>query len=203
MKDVPSLQRLTGELCRLPGVGPKTAERLAYFVLRSSEPDVQRLSEALTKVKAQVKACPQCFAFTESESLCAYCADATRHDHILCVVEQPMDVARIDAAGVFKGRYHVLHGALSPLEGIGPGDIKAQALLQRVKPPSLVQEVVLATDADIEGDTTALYLAGELARKGLKVTRLARGVPVGGGIDYIDRRTLGMALENRVLFECR
>lgn len=203
MKDVPSLQRLAGELCRLPGVGPKTAERLAYFVLRSGKPDVQRLSEALVGVKERVRTCPQCFAFTESESLCFYCADATRQDNILCVVEQPMDVARIDAAGVFRGRYHVLHGALSPLEGVGPGDIKAQALLQRVKPPSLVQEVVLAMDADIEGDTTALYLAGELVHEGVKVTRLARGVPVGGGIDYIDRRTLGMALENRVLFECR
>ena len=203
MKGLPSLQNLIDELCRLPSVGPKTAERLAYFILSSSKASAESLAQALLQVKTQIKTCPQCYSFTESDNLCSYCADAARHDNILCVVEQPMDVARLDAAGVFRGRYHVLHGALSPLNGVGPGDIKAGALLQRVKAPSLVQEVVLAMDADLEGDTTALYLAEELSREGVKVTRLARGMPIGGDIDYIDRRTLGLALENRVLFECR
>lgn len=203
MKNLPSLQRLIDELCRWPGIGPKTAERLAYFVLSSSHVSAEQLAQALLQVKTKIKTCPQCFSFTENDSLCHYCADEARHDSILCVVEQPMDVARIDAAGVFRGRYHVLHGALSPLNGVGPDDIKAGALLQRVKTPTLVQEVVLAMDADLEGDATALYLAEELTREGVKVTRLARGVPIGGDIDYVDRRTLGLALENRVLFECR
>jgi len=198
---VPTLEKLIHELGKLPGIGTKTAQRLAYFILRSPENYVEALSEAIQLVKLNIKECPQCFSYTE-ESLCHYCEDSHRSNETICVVEDPGDIARLESSQVFKGRYHVLHGAISPLDGITPQDLKIQALLNRIeeskKTETPIKEVILALDADLEGDTTVLYLAKILGQIGIKVTRIAHGVPIGGDIDYIDHRTLGRALENRI-----
>lgn len=199
---IPSLTSLVHELSRLPGVGPKTAQRLAYHILRSPGDYVQSLRDALKNVKEKVHECPVCYSFTEEEDACFYCSDLHRSKETLCVVEDPLDIERIESSGVFKGRYHVLHGAIAPLDGIGPEDLKIQALLERLDPspenPNGVKEVILALDADLEGDTTVLYLAKILKDKGIRASRIAHGVPIGGDIDYIDFRTLGRAIENRV-----
>jgi recombination protein RecR len=192
---VPALERLVSELSKLPGVGPKTAQRLAYHILRSPADYNEALQEALREVSANVHECPVCFSYTEEE-LCHFCTDSNRRDDLICVVEDPADIARIDSSGAFRGRYHVLHGAISPLEGIRPEDIRLAPLLERVK--SGVVEVILALDADLEGDTTVLYIAKQLGAMDIKVTRIAHGIPIGGDIDYIDHRTLGRALENRI-----
>jgi len=192
---VPSLERLVEELAKLPGVGPKTAQRLAYFILRSPESYALALREALQSVKENVVECASCFSYTEDEQ-CYFCADQNRRNDILCVVEDPSDISRIESSGVFRGRYHVLHGAISPLDGIGPEDIRLAPLLERLKGP--VGEVILALDADLEGDTTVLYIAKQLQGRNIKVTRIAHGIPIGGDIDFIDHRTLGRALENRI-----
>jgi len=199
---VPSLDKLIHELSRLPGVGEKTAQRLAYYILRTNEDYTQNLRQALQQVKDNIHECPKCFSFTEEE-LCHFCADDKRQDDLLCVVEDPADIARIENSQAFRGRYHVLHGAISPLDGVTPKDLKVQALLDRVrdgregKGPE-IKEVILALDADLEGDTTVLYLAKVLSEMNVQVTRIAHGVPIGGDIDFIDYRTLGRALENRV-----
>ena len=143
-----------------------------------------------------------CFSFTEEDGACQFCTDPMRSDNVLCVVEDPADIERVESSGVFRGRYHVLHGAISPLDGISPQDLKIQALLDRLQPSSdgavAVTEVILALDADLEGDTTVLYLAKILKDMNIKTSRIAHGVPIGGDIDYIDYRTLGRAIENRV-----
>lgn len=202
LQKIPSLNHLIHELGRLPGVGPKTAQRLAYHILRSPDEFVQSLRDALRGVKEKIHECPICFAFTEEEDACHFCKDPMRTDDVICVVEDPADIERIESSGVFRGRYHVLHGAISPLDGIGPQDLKIQALLDRIAPqiadgPS-VHEVILALDADLEGDTTVLYLAKILKDMKIKTSRIAHGVPIGGDIDYIDYRTLGRAIENRI-----
>lgn len=183
-------------------MGPKTAQRLAYHILRSPNDFVQALRDALKSVKEKIHECPVCYSFTEEEIACYYCSDANRTKDTLCVVEDPLDIERIESSGVFRGRYHVLHGAIAPLEGIGPEDLKIPALLERLEPseenPNGVKEVILALDADLEGDTTVLYLAKILKDKGIRASRIAHGVPIGGDIDYIDFRTLGRAIENRV-----
>jgi recombination protein RecR len=199
---IPSLNSLVHELSRLPGVGPKTAQRLAYHILRSPSDFVQALRDALKNVKERIHECPICYSFTEEEGACYYCADPNRAGEVLCIVEEPLDIERIESSGVFRGRYHVLHGAIAPLDGIGPEDLKIQALLDRLEPsemnPTGVKEVIFALDADLEGDTTVLYLAKILKDKGIRTSRIAHGVPIGGDIDYIDFRTLGRAIENRV-----
>jgi recombination protein RecR len=199
---IPSLNSLVHELNRLPGVGPKTAQRLAYHILRSPNDFVQALRDALKDVKEKIHECPICYSFTEEEEACSYCADPNRSKETLCVVEDPLDIERIESSGVYRGRYHVLPGAIAPLEGIGPEDLKIPALLERLEPssdnPNGVKEVILALDADLEGDTTVLYLAKILKDKGIRASRIAHGVPIGGDIDYIDFRTLGRAIENRV-----
>ncbi len=200
---VPSLEKLVHELSRLPGIGPKTAQRLAYFVLKSPKEFNDSLRAALMAVKNDVKECPQCFSYTEAEDLCHYCSDPSRHEDVLCVVEDPADISRVEISGVFRGRYHVLQGAISPLDGIGPEQLKIQALLERIDQRQneggpVLREIILALDADLEGDTTVLYLAQLLRKRGLQVTRIAHGVPIGGDIDYVDHRTLGRAIENRV-----
>lgn len=192
---VPSLERLTLELTKLPGVGPKTAERLAYHILRSPEAYSEALREALLAVKTNIHECPKCFSYTEDE-LCRFCADPERTEEILCVIENPSDIPRIESSGAFMGRYHVLHGTISPLDGIGPEDIRLAPLIERSQ--NGVKEVILALDADLEGDTTVLYIAKQLNPRDIKVTRIAHGIPIGGDIDYIDHRTLGRALENRI-----
>ncbi|MEN0058737.1 MAG: recombination mediator RecR [Bdellovibrio sp.] len=202
MLHISALEKLTHELSRLPGIGPKTAQRLAYFVLRSAQDYPERLSEALLRVKAEVHECPRCFNYTDTD-LCRYCEDSHRSDESICVVEEPADIMRIESSGAFRGRYHVLHGVISPLEGVGPKDLKIQELLERINAgldgdSPTVKEVILALDADLEGDTTILYLAKQLQGKGLKLSRIAHGVPIGSDIDFIDDRTMGRALQNRV-----
>ncbi|MGE0528482.1 MAG: recombination mediator RecR [Bdellovibrionales bacterium] len=202
LQKIPSLNQLVHELSRLPGIGPKTAQRLAYHLLKSPNEHVQLLRDSLKAIKERIRECPQCFAFTEEEDLCHLCTDPMRSDASICVVEDPSDIERIESSGVFRGRYHVLQGAISPLDGIGPQDLKIQALLDRLGPDaeghSPVQEVILALDADLEGDTTVLYLAKILKDMKIKTSRIAHGVPIGGDIDYVDHRTLGRAIENRV-----
>lgn len=202
LQKIPSLNKLVHELSRLPGVGPKTAQRLAYHLLRSPNEFVQSLRDALKGVKEKIHECPVCFSFTEEADSCHFCSDLMRTNEVLCVVEDPADIERVESSGVFRGRYHVLHGALSPLDGINPQDLKIQALLDRLSPKDdgepEVKEVILALDADLEGDTTVLYLAKILKDMNIKTSRIAHGVPIGGDIDYIDYRTLGRAIENRV-----
>lgn len=200
---VPSFAALVHELTKLPGVGPKSAQRLAYHLLKAKDEDVDALRRSLADVKALIHDCPQCFAYTENPNLCHLCLDPTRRDDVLCVVEDPSDIGRIESSGVFKGRYHVLQGAISPLEGISPQDLKIPALLDRIKRGQMgespaIREVILALDSDLEGDTTVLYLAKILREMGVATSRIAHGVPIGSDIDYIDFRTLGRAIENRV-----
>lgn len=202
MLNIPALEKLVHELSRLPGVGPKTAQRLAYHILRSREDYTDRLSDALMRVRAEVHTCPRCFNYTDAD-LCRYCEDAHRQDDVLCVVEEPSDIMRIESSGAFRGRYHVLHGAISPLEGVRPEDLKIADLLKRVEmglhgAAPMIREIILALDADLEGDTTVLYLAKQLQGKNVKLSRIAHGVPIGSDIDFIDDRTMGRALENRV-----
>lgn len=202
IQKIPSLTKLVHELSRLPGIGPKTAGRLAYYILRSDSEFVMSLRDALKQVKERIHECPVCYSFTEEEDACHYCTDPMRSNNSICVVEDPADINRIESSGAFRGRYHVLHGAISPLEGVRPQDLKIQALLDRISPtldnPRPVEEVILALDADLEGDTTVLYLAKILKDMNIKTSRIAHGVPIGGDIDYVDYRTLGRAIENRV-----
>lgn len=202
MLHISALEKLVHELSRLPGIGPKTAQRLAYYILRSQGEYSERLSEALLRVRAEVHDCPRCFNYTDAD-LCRYCEDPHRSDESICVIEEPSDIMRIESSGAFRGRYHVLHGAISPLEGIGPKDLKIQELIDRVDAGlngtgPLVKEIILALDADLEGDTTILYITKHLQGKGLKISRIAHGVPIGSDIDFVDDRTMGRALENRV-----
>lgn len=197
MLRIGALERLVHQLNRLPGIGPKTAQRLAYQILR--EPDLSTgLQEALIAVRESVHLCSKCFSYTDEPTVCRYCADHSRRDDLLCIVEEPSDIVRVESSGAFRGRYHVLHGAISPLDNIGPDDLKIRELLERIEAPEKITEVILALDPDLEGDTTVLYLAKVLSARGLKVTRIASGVPLGSDIDYVDDRTLGRALENRV-----
>ena len=202
LQKIPSLNQLVHHLGRLPGIGPKSAQRLAYHILRTPDEFVRELGESLTAVKEKIHDCPLCFSYTEETDLCHLCKDPMRTDDSLCVVEDPADIERVESSGVFRGRYHVLHGAISPLDGVGPQDLKIDALLDRVRATaegvSRVREVILALDADLEGDTTVLYLAKILKDMNIKTSRIAHGVPIGGDIDYIDYRTLGRAIENRV-----
>ena len=205
MLRIKSLEKLVHELSRLPGIGPKTAQRLAYFIVKSKDQYGERLTEALRGVREEVRECPQCFNFTDLE-ICKFCEDSHRTQDLLCVVEEPSDIVRVESSGVYRGKYHVLHGALSPLEGVGPEDLKIQPLFDRISAgisgqgPS-IREVILALDPDLEGDTTVLYLTKRLQLLGVKVTRIAQGVPIGSDIDFIDDRTMGRALENRVHLE--
>lgn len=195
MFKIGSLEKLIHELNRLPGVGPKTAQRLAYHILRT--PDFSdKLQEALKLVQENVHLCPQCFSYTDEAELCRYCSDVHRRDDLICVVEEPSDIVRVESSGVFRGRYHVLHGAISPLDNIGPQDLKIRELMERID-KGVIKEIILALDPDLEGDTTVLYLAKALADRNVKITRIASGVPLGSDIDYVDDRTLGRALENR------
>ncbi len=202
MLHISALEKLVHEMSRLPGIGPKTAQRLAYFILKSENEFPERLSEALLRVRAEVHDCPRCFNFTDTD-LCRYCEEPHRSNDSICVVEEPADIMRIESSGAFRGRYHVLHGAISPLEGIGPKDLKIQELIDRVNngidgDGPEIKEIILALDADLEGDTTILYLTKQLQGKGLKLSRIAHGVPIGSDIDFIDDRTMGRALQNRV-----
>lgn len=205
MLKVPALQLLVHELSKLPGIGQKSAERIAYNLLRSPTEKSKTLAEALFAIKEKVHTCPQCYTFTE-EDLCYYCSHPERLDSIICVVEEPSAIERIEQSRTFKGRYHVLHGAIAPLMGISPEKLKIQELVLRIEKGlqqegAAVSELILALDADLEGDTTILYLTQVLSSYPIKLTRLAQGVPIGSGMDYLDERTLGRALQNRVEIE--
>jgi recombination protein RecR len=189
------IQDLIDELSRLPGIGPKSAQRLAFYMVKAPPQDAKRLAEAIIAAKERVRFCKECFSVSEGE-LCRICRDPGRDPTVLCVVEESKDQAAIEKAGVIKGRYHVLGGAISPLEGIGPDDLRVQELLDRVSRDH-VEEVILATNPNLEGNATAMYVAALLKPVGIKVTRLASGLPVGGDLEYADEVTLGQALEGR------
>lgn len=202
MLHIPALEKLVHELSRLPGVGPKTAQRLAFYILKSKDSFPEKLSEALLRVQTEVHSCPECFNYTDRE-LCKFCEDPHRQSDSICLVEEPSDIFRIESSGAFHGRYHVLHGVISPLEGITAKDLKIQELMSKIQSGldgegPVIKEVILALDADLEGDTTALYLAKTLQGKGVKLSRIAHGIPIGSDIDFIDDRTMGRALENRI-----
>jgi recombination protein RecR len=190
-----AIQDLIDELGRLPGVGPKSAQRIAFHVLSSDPADVKRLSLALQRVKELVRFCTACFNVSESEQ-CRICRDPRRHDEAICVVEEPKDVVAIEKTGEFRGRYHVLGGAINPLEGIGPDNLRIRELMTRLQSGD-VKELILATDPNTEGEATATYLALLVKPMGLRVTRLASGLPVGGDLEYADEITLGRAFEGR------
>ncbi|MEK6665756.1 MAG: recombination mediator RecR [candidate division NC10 bacterium] len=187
--------RLIEALQKLPGIGPKTAQRLTFFLLKRPPEEVTALSEALVRVKAQIVNCSGCFNVTE-EDPCRICTDPARDPKSLCVVEEPNDLLAIERTGQYRGRYHVLLGALSPLDGIGPEDLRVRELLARLETQP-VDEVILATNPNVEGEATAIYLAKLLKPLVGRVTRIARGLPVGGDIEYADEVTLGKALEGR------
>lgn len=190
------VQRLINEFARLPGIGPKTASRLTFYLLRANDESLAGdLAAALQDLKARIRYCSRCQNITEHDP-CEVCRDATRDQQLLCVVEEPLDVVALERSRAYNGLYHVLHGAISPVEGIGPDDLRIRELVQRVEQGGL-QEIIIATNATLEGDSTALYLQRRLASFGLKMSRLARGLPVGGDIEYTDEVTLGRALQGR------
>jgi recombination protein RecR len=194
-----SVTTLIEEFAKLPGVGPKTAQRLTFFILRSPADQARRLAEAITRVKEQVIQCSSCYNITETDP-CPICANPGRERGVICVVEEPLDVLALEKTGVFKGLYHVLNGALSPIEGIGPKDLRIDELVARVRTQpegDPIREVILATNPNYEGDYTAAYIAPLIARGDLMVTRLARGLPIGGDLEYADEGTLSRALEGR------
>ena len=190
-----AIQDLIDELGRLPGVGPKSAQRIAFYVLSADPADVNRLATALRRVKEQVRFCTTCFNVAESEQ-CRVCRDTRRTNEVLCVVEEPKDVVAVERTGEFRGRYHVLGGAINPLEGIGPDNLRIRELLIRLGTGE-VKELILATDPNTEGEATATYLALMVKPMGIAVTRLASGLPVGGDLEYADEITLGRAFEGR------
>ncbi len=187
--------RLIEAFQKLPGVGPKTAQRLTFFLLKRPAEEVAELADSLSQLKTRILHCSQCFNVTE-EDPCRICRDPGRDERILCIVEEPNDLLAIERTGEFRGRYHVLLGALSPLDGIGPDDLKVRELLTRLEGGS-VEEVILATNPSVEGEATAIYLAKLLRPLGARTTRIARGLPVGGDLEYADEVTLSKALEGR------
>ena len=190
-----AIQDLIDELGRLPGVGPKSAQRIAFHVLSADPADVNRLATALRKVKELVRFCTTCFNVAESDQ-CRVCRDTRRTSDVLCVVEEPKDVVAIERTGEFRGRYHVLGGAINPLEGIGPDNLRIRELMARLGTGE-IKELILATDPNTEGEATATYLALMVKPMGIAVTRLASGLPVGGDLEYADEITLGRAFEGR------
>ncbi|MFW5786669.1 MAG: recombination mediator RecR [Halanaerobiales bacterium] len=188
--------KLIGELSKMPGIGPKTAQRLAFYILGMGKGEVNELAHALTDAKEKIKFCSICNNLTESDP-CKYCSDPERDQSLICVVESPKDVIAMEKTGEYRGLYHVLHGAISPIDGVGPDDIKIQNLLPRLKEDNNVEEVIVATDPNAEGDATAMYLGKLLKPLGVKVTRIAHGLPVGGDLEYADEVTLSKALEGR------
>lgn len=200
-----ALTQLVHELSKLPGIGEKSATRLAYHLLNADSDRVRRLTDALLKAKEKIHLCAQCFTYTESD-LCEICVNPLRSQDSICVVERPSDVRALESSGKFKGTYHVLHGTLSPVDGIGPDQIRVQELLRRVRgwmdtnPTLAKKEIVLALNPSVEGEATALYVTRLVKPLGVRLYKIAYGLPMGGSIEYADRGTLGRALENRT--EC-
>lgn len=195
MAFTPSMQRLVEQLSRLPGIGEKTAARLAFYILRADHSYAQALSEAVIGVKEGTRLCSVCFGFTEAEP-CPICRNPDRASDSICVVEEPADLIAVERAGQFRGRYHCLHGTISPLDGVGPDQLKVRPLLDRLR-DGQVQEVVVATNPTAQGEATALYLAKLIKPLGVRVTRIAHGIPMGGDVEYADVVTLGKALDGR------
>ena len=195
------VSKLIFELSKLPGIGEKTATRLTYYILKQDETYARALAESVLKAKQTIRLCDKCFTFTD-QSICRICANSERDHRVVCVVERPSDVFSIELSGAFKGVYHVLHGALSPLDGIGPEELKIRELLSRIGTqttgPEAVRELILATNPTVEGEATALYLTRMIKPLGIRVTQLAHGLPVGGALEYTDRQTIGRAIENRM-----
>jgi len=189
------INRLVHELSKLPGIGERTATRLAFFILRQPKEYASALSNALIDVKNKVRLCSKCMNLTESDP-CATCLDRRRDEDVICVVEDPSDMLAVERTHAFRGRYHILHGALSPLDGIGPDDLKIAELLRRLEEGG-VCEVIVATNPNVEGEATALYITKLIKPTGIKLTRLASGIPVGGDLEYIDASTLSRAFEDR------
>lgn len=187
--------KLISEFSKLPGVGEKTAMRLAYYVLKTDSQDVRQLADALVAAKERVRFCDECFTFTEA-SPCATCSNPARNRSIVCVIEKPADLMAIENSQRFQGVYHVLHGVLSPLDGVGPDQLRIRELLGRIQRDH-VQEVILALNPTVEGEATGVYLTKLLTPLGVNVTKIASGIPVGGILEYTDRQTIGRALENR------
>ena len=189
------VQELIDELGRLPGIGPKSAQRIAFHLLKLSRDDALRLAAAISAVKERIRFCSRCFNVSEGE-LCELCTDSRRDPTLVCVVEEPRDIVAVEKTQEFRGRYHVLQGAISPIEGVGPEQLRVKELLTRLESEGIV-EVILCTNPNIEGEATALYLARLLKALDIKVTRIASGLPVGGDLEYADELTLGRALEGR------
>ena len=190
------LNRLIGELSKLPGIGGKTAQRLAFYILSLEDQEVEKLTGAITEAKEKMKYCSICGNLTD-EDPCRICTDHSRDKSVICVVESPKDVAAMEKIREYKGLYHVLHGAISPMEGIGPEDINLKSLIKRLQGNDDVKEIILATNPNIEGEATAMYIARLINPSGIKVTRIAHGIPVGGDLEYTDEITLLKAMEGR------
>ncbi len=195
MSYTPALSRLVQLLARLPGIGEKTAARLTFFILRADESYARDLAAAIASVKSDTRFCSECFALTESDP-CTICRDPKRDETMICVVEEPSDVVAIERAQGFRGRYHVLQGAISPLDGRGPEQLKITELLHRLE-PGVIREVVVATNPTVEGEATAVYLARLVKPLDIEVSRIAHGIAVGGNLEYTDQVTLGRAIEGR------
>jgi len=195
LDSIPSFARLVAELAKFPGIGQKTATRLAFFILRQSSVEAEALAAAIRELKAKVGFCSTCFHITESDP-CPLCADPGRDDRMLCIVEEPQDLIAVERSRSFRGRYHVLHGALSPLDGVGPDELRIRELVSRLE-SGQVQEVVIATNFTVEGEATALYLARLIRPLGVRVTRLAHGIPMGSDLEYVDEATVNRAVEGR------
>jgi recombination protein RecR len=191
-----ALRALIDELGRLPGIGPKSAQRIAFYLLKVPSEDALRLSDAIVTVKERTTLCTRCFNVAEGGGLCAVCLDERRDPAVVCVVEDPRDIVAVERTREFSGHYHVLQGALNPLEGVGPEQLRVRELLARIESEA-VTEVILCTNPNLEGEATAMYLARLLRPLGLRVTRIASGLPVGGDLEYADELTLGRALEGR------
>ena len=190
-----AVSRLVDEFSRLPGIGPKTASRLTYYLLRAPVEQVRALGDAVLQLRERIQFCSRCYNITELDP-CPVCADVRREQHSICVVEEPLDVLAIERTGEYRGLYHVLHGAISPVEGIGPEDLRVRELVERVKREPIT-EVILATNPSLEGEATAMYIRRQLYSSNVRITRLARGLPMGGDLEYADAITLARALEGR------
>lgn len=189
------VSRLIDEFQKLPGIGPKTAQRLTFHLLRLPQESAENLAAAIRDIKERIILCSTCFNIAEQDP-CPICSDAGRDPSIICVVEEPLDVQAIERTGAFRGRYHILHGAISPVDGIGPEDLRIAELLNRLRQEP-VKEILLATNPNLEGEATAMYLTRQISPLGIRITGLARGLPVGGDLEYADELTLGRALEGR------
>jgi recombination protein RecR len=194
-----SIRKLIRNIARLPGIGEKTAERLTMYLLKAPRAEVENLAQSMVELRQRVRLCRQCFSLSDDE-LCDICRNSAREDSLLCVVEQPADMVSIEKSGAFSGKYFILGGVLSPMNGVGPEEIRIPELMRRIETQT-VQELVLATSTTVEGESTAAFIAERLRNKGIRVTRIASGVPIGGDLKYVDQVTLKKAMEGRRAFE--